>query len=103
MLLAHYAPALPLRLDAEHVENDEALISFGTKGVDGKPRTARNLSPKGNLEEAARNLFAMMKELDASGARGIAVQPIPSHGLGAAINDRLKRAAHGNEKSSKPS
>lgn len=53
----------------------------------------RNLSRSGNLTEAAANLFAMLRELDASGARRIAVMPIPEHGLGEAINDRLRRAA----------
>ena len=53
-----------------------------------------NLSPSGNLEEAAAKLFAALRELDQSGATAIAVMPIPAHGLGEAINDRLQRAAN---------
>jgi L-threonylcarbamoyladenylate synthase len=93
MLLKHYAPRLPLRINANSVRADEALIAFGTP-LDGAMAT-RNLSKHENLEEAANRLFAIMKELEDSGAHGIAVQPIPNHGLGAAINDRLKRAAEG--------
>jgi L-threonylcarbamoyladenylate synthase len=55
----------------------------------------RNLSPSGNVREAAANLFAMLRELDASDCRCIAVMPIPEHDLGEAINDRLRRAATG--------
>ncbi len=93
MLLKHYAPQLPLRMNAKSVKTDEALIAFGDP-LDGAMIT-RNLSVRGNLEEAANKLFATMKELENSGANAIAVQPIPNHGLGAAINDRLKRAAEG--------
>jgi L-threonylcarbamoyladenylate synthase len=93
MLLKHYAPRLPLRINANSVRADEALIAFGTPL--GGAMATRNLSKDENLEEAANRLFAIMKELEDSGAHGIAVQPIPHHGLGAAINDRLKRAAEG--------
>ncbi|MDH5750263.1 MAG: translation factor Sua5, partial [Rhodospirillales bacterium] len=85
----HYATTVPLRLNATKAEPGEALLAFGPDG----PRRALNLSRRGNLEEAAANLFAMLRTLDNSGIRGIAVMPIPDHGLGRAINDRLKRAA----------
>ena len=94
-LLTHYAPSLPLRLNADSANNGEALLAFGPTSLKD---AALNLSEIGDLSEAARNLFAMLKQLDASGATGIAVQSIPKHGLGAAINDRLTRAAHREEK-----
>lgn len=86
MLASHYAPNATLRLDAEHAEPGETWLGFGP-GPDGA-----NLSPSGDLREAARNLFAMLHRLD-EGATQIAVAPIPRQGLGEAINDRLKRAA----------
>ena len=94
MMLAHYAPTSPLRLNIAEPREDEAFLAFGEGGKRNAP--TRNLSPTGNLEEAAHNLFAMMKELDASHPGTIAVHPIPEMGIGAAINDRLRRAAHGN-------
>jgi L-threonylcarbamoyladenylate synthase len=75
-----------MRLDATAAEAGEVLLGFGAIG------DALNLSPSGDLHEAARNLFAMLHELDARAGR-IAVAPIPHVGLGEAINDRLKRAA----------
>ena len=91
MLASHYAPRTPLRLNAIDVRDGEALLAFGS----GAPRaaTALNLSPSGDLVEAAANLFSHLRALDASGMRGIAVMPIPNEGLGEAINDRLARAA----------
>lgn len=86
MLLSHYAPNARLRIHVEHPEAGEAYLGFGAR--DG----VLNLSPAGDLHEAARNLFAMLHVLDADYTR-IAVAPIPRHGLGEAINDRLKRAA----------
>jgi L-threonylcarbamoyladenylate synthase len=86
MLASHYAPNARLRLNATSPEPGEAWLAFGPG--DG----TMNLSPSGDLREAARNLFAMLHELDARADR-IAVAPIPHHGLGEAINDRLKRAA----------
>lgn len=95
-LLAHYAPDLPLRLDAETVADDEALLAFGL-GLPGAA-TSFNLSPGGDLAEAAARLFAGLRWLDAEGRarglRGIAAMPVPDHGIGCAINDRLRRAAH---------
>ena len=95
-LLSHYAPSLPLRLEATSVRDSDALLAFGRDALPGTPLAVRNLSVDGDLGEAAHNLFAMMKELDQSGARAIAVQSVPRHGIGLAINDRLARAAHGN-------
>jgi L-threonylcarbamoyladenylate synthase len=86
MLASHYAPNAALRLNARAAEPGEALLGFGA--VAG----TLNLSASGDLHEAARNLFAMLHELDARAAR-IAVAPVPHVGLGEAINDRLKRAA----------
>jgi L-threonylcarbamoyladenylate synthase len=91
-LASHYAPRTPLRLDASNVEADEALLAFG-HDVPAGAVPIRNLSERGDLKEAAANLFAMLRELDASGAQRIAVVPIPEQGLGEAINDRLRRAA----------
>jgi L-threonylcarbamoyladenylate synthase len=92
MLARHYAPITKLRLDVQDVREGEALLAFGPNA----PRTSRpavNLSPSGDLAEAAANLFAALRKLDASGAEAIAVMPIPDKGLGEAINDRLRRAA----------
>ncbi|MDA0703509.1 MAG: hypothetical protein O3A96_09800, partial [Proteobacteria bacterium] len=83
---------LPLRLNAETARPDEALIAFGPDAPGGAAET-RNLSPTGDLEEAAANLFATMRALDRSEFRAIAVMTIPETGLGRAINDRLRRAA----------
>lgn len=95
MLASHYAPRLPLRLDATSVRPGEALLAFGSADIPGAEHAAaiRNLSPSRDLIEAAANLFAHLAELDLSGAAAISVMPIPHGGLGEAINDRLKRAA----------
>jgi L-threonylcarbamoyladenylate synthase len=95
MLSSHYAPRTPLRLDAASVETGEALLAFGPKPVPGAERAALvlNLSPRGDLIEAAANLFAHLRALDAAGAPGIAAMAVPRTGLGEAINDRLARAA----------
>lgn len=92
-LLRHYAPATPLRLNAETVAPGEALLAFGTP-CPGPAVKTLNLSATGDLIEAAANLFAYLRALDDWGARGIAVMPVPDDGLGEAINDRLRRAAH---------
>lgn len=91
MLQSHYAPQKPLRLNAHTVSDDEALLAFGVP-LPGAMQTAQ-LSASRNLEEAAANLFRMLRELDATPARAIAAMPIPMQGLGEAINDRLQRAA----------
>ena len=90
-LASHYAPHAALRLDARDAHPDEALLAFGPDVPQGA-RIVRNLSTKGDLTEAAANLFAMLRALDAQAAK-IAVMPIPHTGLGEAINDRLRRAA----------
>ncbi|MGE3294908.1 MAG: L-threonylcarbamoyladenylate synthase [Geminicoccaceae bacterium] len=91
-LASHYAPRLPVRLDATEVTPDEALLAFGPDAPSGGV-ARRNLSEAGDPAEAARNLFAMLRELDASGAKAIAVMPVPAEGLGEAVRDRLRRAA----------
>jgi L-threonylcarbamoyladenylate synthase len=86
MLASHYAPNATLRLNAQSAESGESYLAFG-------PREGTlNLSPSGDLHEAARNLFSMLHQLDAIATR-IAVAPIPETGLGEAVNDRLRRAA----------
>jgi L-threonylcarbamoyladenylate synthase len=92
MLESHYAPSLPLRLNATEVNELEGLIAFGPMPLQGAGLTI-NLSFTGNLAEAAAGLFAAMRTLDRPGLERIAVMPIPDTGLGEAINDRLKRAA----------
>lgn len=90
MLLSHYAPNAHMRLNAAP-QRGEAFLAFGdTPNFTGE---MRNLSLTSDLHEAARNLFSMLHELDATGAKMIAVAPIPDEGLGEAINDRLQRAA----------
>jgi L-threonylcarbamoyladenylate synthase len=91
-LASHYAPKAPLRLDAREVGADEALLAIGPDVLPGA-RVMRNLSISGDLREAAANLFAMLHELDAACCASIAVMSVPEHGLGEAINDRLRRAA----------
>lgn len=91
-LINHYAPRARLRLNAREVKSGEALLAFGPHVPEGA-RMIGNLSPTGDVKEAAANLFAMLRELDANGAEAIAVMPIPESGLGEAINDRLRRAA----------
>jgi L-threonylcarbamoyladenylate synthase len=91
MLASHYAPRTPLRLNACDVGPGEALLAFGADAPHAPH--ALNLSPSGDLIEAAANLFSYLRKLDACGARAIAVAPIPNEGLGEAINDRLARAA----------
>jgi L-threonylcarbamoyladenylate synthase len=88
----HYAPSLPLRLEAREAAADEALLAFGPGPPPGAALTL-NLSPGGDLDEAAANLFAYLRRLDRQGLRAIAVMPVPESGLGLAINDRLRRAA----------
>ena len=95
MMESHYAPVAGVRLDAGEVRDGEALLAFGSKRARGSERAVAtlNLSPSGDLREAAANLFSHLQALDRSGAAVIAVEPIPRHGLGEAINDRLARAA----------
>jgi L-threonylcarbamoyladenylate synthase len=94
MLASHYAPAAAMRLDAREVRPGEALLAFGAARPPGVDRASAslNLSPTGDLREAAAALFGALRELDGKAAT-IAVMPIPETGLGVAINDRLRRAA----------
>jgi L-threonylcarbamoyladenylate synthase len=87
----HYAPQAPVRLDAAAPEADEAYLAFGPGAPEG-PRVF-NLSPAGDLAEAAANLFSYLRAADRTAPRAIAVAPIPTEGLGEAIDDRLRRAA----------
>jgi L-threonylcarbamoyladenylate synthase len=91
MLASHYAPKARLRLDAQAAQPGEALLAFGPAPAFAGPTL--NLSPRGDLIEAATNLFSHLRALDASGAATIAVMTLPQDGLGEAINDRLTRAA----------
>ena len=95
MLASHYAPDAPVRLNASDVRPGEVLIRFGGRMLPGEADAALvlDLSPGGDLAEAAANLFGYMKQADAAGAGSIAFSPIPADGLGEAINDRLQRAA----------
>ncbi len=93
-LASHYAPRTRVRLGATDLREGEVLLAFGPPlpGAEGR---SVNLSPSRDLIEAAANLFAALRRLDATGAETIAVMPIPETGLGEAINDRLRRAAAG--------
>nr|WP_323811286.1 L-threonylcarbamoyladenylate synthase [Yoonia sp. 67-2] len=86
-LLSHYAPQGQVRLNVTEVKPGEVMLGIGAMAAD------LNLSPSGDLTEAAARLFDCLHQLDAMGAQKIAVAPIPDHGLGRAINDRLRRAA----------
>jgi L-threonylcarbamoyladenylate synthase len=99
MLASHYAPRTKVRLNAIHLEPGEALLAFGLGAISGidAASTVMNLSERGDLAEAAANLFGYLRTLDTKGAHTIAVMPIPHDGLGEAINDRLRRAAVGRE------
>ncbi len=88
-LLSHYAPRASVRLEVIDPAKDEALLGFGSLAVE----PVLNLSTTGDLTEAAANLFKMLHQLDKMGVDKIAISPIPNHGLGEAINDRLRRAA----------
>ncbi|MAH84205.1 MAG: threonylcarbamoyl-AMP synthase [Rhodospirillaceae bacterium TMED8] len=88
-LSRHYAPQTPLRLNVSAPRSGEGLLGFGPSTT----LSTQNLSPSGNLTEAAANLFKMLRIMDEENLKSIAVAPIPSMGLGQAINDRLKRAA----------
>ena len=93
-LASHYAPRSKLRLNAAKPDPSELWLAFGP----GCAGAEYNLSDSGDLAEAAANLFALLRSIDEDafrcGKRAVAVSPIPAHGLGAAINDRLSRAAH---------
>jgi L-threonylcarbamoyladenylate synthase len=95
MLASHYAPRAAVRLNAVTVLPGEALLAFGPvlpPGA-GQAGAVLNLSGRGDLIEAAANLFSHLRRLDEAGTAAIAVMPVPDHGLGEAINDRLRHAA----------
>lgn len=92
LLLSHYAPTLPVRLNVREPKPDEALLAFGPSMPQGA-KMVINLSASGDLKEAAANLFAMLRKADSPEFSAIAVMSIPERGLGIAINDRLMRAA----------
>jgi L-threonylcarbamoyladenylate synthase len=94
LLASHYAPRARLRLDAEAAQAGEAWLGFGPDSALPRGPTL-NLSLGGDVEEAAANLFGMLRDLDATGVPTIGVARIPEHGLGEAIRDRLARAAAG--------
>ncbi|CAN5124714.1 hypothetical protein BH11PSE2_BH11PSE2_10970 [soil metagenome] len=89
-LAAHYSPEAPVRLDAEAPEDGEAFLAYGAAPAGER---VFNLSPVRDLREAAANLFSMLRAADRTRPTAIAIAPIPQHGLGEAINDRLRRAA----------
>ena len=91
MLASHYAPKARLRLNVDAPRDGEALLAFGP--APAASATVLNLSPRGDLIEAAANLFSHLRALDAVGCKTIAVMKVPHDGLGEAINDRLARAA----------
>lgn len=95
MLASHYAPASAVRLDAVEVRPGEQLLAFGPRRAAGAEAASRmlNLSERGDLREAAANLFSYLRRLDTGAEHTIAVEPVPADGLGEAINDRLARAA----------
>jgi L-threonylcarbamoyladenylate synthase len=99
MLASHYAPRTRVRLNADAIEAGEALLAFGPAALPGvdAATAVMNLSARGDLNEAAANLFGYLRALDARAAHTIAVMPVPDHGLGEAINDRLRRAAIGRD------
>jgi len=95
MLVSHYAPRAALRMDATTVAPGEALLAFGATLPQnaGNAGMILNLSARGDLVEAAANLFNYLRELDGAGVNSIAAMPVPDEGLGEAINDRLRHAA----------
>jgi len=95
MLSSHYAPNARMILDSGEAAPEDGLLSFGPSRIPGADQAAAefNLSPSGDLRQAAANLFHAMRFLDSSGVSTIRVQIIPNFGLGEAINDRLRRAA----------
>jgi L-threonylcarbamoyladenylate synthase len=94
-LASHYATLAAIRLNAREIQPGEALLAFGPDLPEGAAQATAilNLSPRGDLVEAAANLFAHLRALDAARPNAIAVMPVPATDLGEAINDRLARAA----------
>jgi L-threonylcarbamoyladenylate synthase len=104
MLASHYAPRTPLRINAKEVAPGEALLAFGAGQPPGAGAAAAvlNLSARGDLAEAAANLFSHLRSLDSEAATVIAVAPIPERGIGEAINDRLRHAAAPRDAAARP-
>ncbi len=96
MLASHYAPLAPVQVNVTKPGPDDAVITFGSRNLvdETANRHVVNLSPGGDLRQAAARLFSALRELDAYNPPVISVMPIPMEGLGEAINDRLSRAAH---------
>jgi L-threonylcarbamoyladenylate synthase len=92
-LASHYAPDAMIRLNADAPRSGEAWLGFGDDPDLSHAAVSCNLSPEADLNDAAAHLFSMLRQLDQSGAKTIAIAPIPDHDLGVAINDRLTRAA----------
>ena len=88
----HYSPGIPVKLNRKNAKKNQALIGFGKKFKVG--RNYFNLSKKGNLKEAANNLYKTMREVKKKKFKSIAVIKIPNKGIGYAINDRLKKASN---------
>jgi L-threonylcarbamoyladenylate synthase len=91
MLKRHYSPGIPIKLNQKKAKNNEAFIVFGKKYK--KAKNIFNLSSKSNLNEAARNLYKMLRLIKKKNYKMICVSSIPQTGIGLAINDRLSRAA----------
>ena len=87
----HYSPGIPVRLNAKYPKKNEAFIQFS--GKTKKTNNYFSLSKKGNMQEAAKNLFSILRMIKKKGYNSIAVSKIPNRGLGIAINDRLRRAS----------
>ena len=94
-LKRHYAPSIPVRLNATEVYTGEALLSFGEHDLNPNNCEEMNISVGGDLQEAAANLFKYLRALDTPHHKAIAIMQVPNHGIGVAINDRLNRAAAG--------
>lgn len=93
MLNKHYSPTCPLRIGYDNPRDNEGLLAFGNNVPSKNFVLIKNISPKGDLAEAARNLFSALHELEAHKVSSIATMPIPNIGIGKAINDKLKRAS----------
>lgn len=95
MMFKHYAPHCPIKIEENECESTDAYLDFGSthKHLENVAMFYLDLSPNGNLHEAASNLFQMLRALDKSGCQRIVVSPITNNGIGLAINDKLRRAA----------
>ena len=92
MLKNHYSPGIPIKLNKKKAKDNEAFIVFGKKYK--KAKNTFNLSSKSNLNEAARNLYKILRLIKKRNYKMICVSSIPKTGIGLAINDRLSRAAN---------